>query len=746
MKTANIRVLLIFLLMFLCTFLISACFDSSNSGTGSNQKNPGSDIADSNTADDTDGNQEQADEDADAANSNETSDENGTNNQTPAASTEEDDDDEPLIPSWNKRQQIEISNNTDSELLDYQVMLDVGYVSSMQADFDDLRFTASDDSTLIPYWIESKTDSSSARIWLKVPLIPASGSTTVNMYYGHTLATSVSNIGETFLFGDDFSQETINEEWTEITSGGASAGTLANGKWTKACDGDCDWWTGADFKAGIYVDDLGGKWEAVTLLTTGSQLNLQHYGLMNFEGLQDGYMWGPYSTSAFYLEVTGTGGLCSLVFTDFPVYLKISNITGNSPEEDNTYNYYMSEDGLTWTHCEEYTAIDTMGSIGLFVKDWGEDPVSASFDFFYLKQYAASEPTVSWGEEASSVTELGLKKKRYAVNNNTATALTNHQAEFIIDYDTDMQPDFDDLRFTAADGTTILDYWLESKADSASANIWVKIPQIPASGNTTVFMYYGNSSSASASSFDDTMTNDYSADEKLLLQWLMDAGSGTSIADTSGNNNNGTLTVDGDGGWYGSDNYFTTGDALNFDGSDGDQVSSDVQIDTNLNGDFTLETWIMIDEISSHWGPVFNQLNGNDFNVTVQTGGCEIVLGFSGMGSEYGIGCLEVDTWSHLVVTHDKTEANAFKVYIDSVLERTADFQGLSPNSTSTFALGNDQWGQVLNGRLDEVRVYTRYMTANEVLAHYEHRKYAETELSVQEIALEESVSAVDFE
>ena len=53
--------------------------------------------------------------------------------------------------------------------------------------------------------------------------------------------------------------------------------------------------------------------------------------------------------------------------------------------------------------------------------------------------------------------------------------------------------DFADVRFTADDGETLLDYWMEEKVDGDYAIFWVKVPSIPAHPNkTTIYVYYGN--------------------------------------------------------------------------------------------------------------------------------------------------------------------------------------------------------------------------------------------------------------
>lgn len=65
---------------------------------------------------------------------------------------------------------------------------------------------------------------------------------------------------------------------------------------------------------------------------------------------------------------------------------------------------------------------------------------------------------------------------------------------------------FNDLRFTASDGTTILDYWIESIAGTTPnqlATVWVEFDSI-GTGATTFYMYYGNAAAAAYSDGDDT--------------------------------------------------------------------------------------------------------------------------------------------------------------------------------------------------------------------------------------------------
>lgn len=66
--------------------------------------------------------------------------------------------------------------------------------------------------------------------------------------------------------------------------------------------------------------------------------------------------------------------------------------------------------------------------------------------------------------------------------------------------------DFSDLRFTAADGTTLLDYWIESVSGTTPnqlAAIWVEFDSI-GTGDTTFYMYYGYASATAVSNGDNT--------------------------------------------------------------------------------------------------------------------------------------------------------------------------------------------------------------------------------------------------
>jgi len=99
---------------------------------------------------------------------------------------------------------------------------------------------------------------------------------------------------------------------------------------------------------------------------------------------------------------------------------------------------------------------------------------------------------------------------------------------------TGCKTDFSDLRFTAADGTTLLDYWIESVSGTTPnqvATIWIEFDSI-GTGATTFYMYYGNSAASAVSSgastfmaFDDIERGNNG--DAIGGSWTVTAGAST---------------------------------------------------------------------------------------------------------------------------------------------------------------------------------------------------------------------------
>lgn len=90
------------------------------------------------------------------------------------------------------------------------------------------------------------------------------------------------------------------------------------------------------------------------------------------------------------------------------------------------------------------------------------------------------------------------KRKPITITGGASGAQTDFQLKLAAVYAAAMQSDFDDLRFTQANGTTPIDAWLESKVNDDSAQVWAEFPTTPANTvEQTYYMYYGNAGAAS---------------------------------------------------------------------------------------------------------------------------------------------------------------------------------------------------------------------------------------------------------
>jgi len=108
------------------------------------------------------------------------------------------------------------------------------------------------------------------------------------------------------------------------------------------------------------------------------------------------------------------------------------------------------------------------------------------------------------------------------------------------------------------------------------------------------------------------------------------------------------------------------------------------------------------------------------------TSGLSIQL-WDSAGGDAGIGIagfIETSTWYHLVITYDGTEAFS---YIDTIL-KNSDNTIASPLDTCTddFTIGSKRSGSaanVFNGDIDDVRIFNRVITADEIAALYNEGK-----------------------
>jgi hypothetical protein len=90
---------------------------------------------------------------------------------------------------------------------------------------------------------------------------------------------------------------------------------------------------------------------------------------------------------------------------------------------------------------------------------------------------------------------------RQAISISSPTAVANQPVLVTLIPDPAMNPKGSDLRFTAADGKTLLDYWIESWGGRGDSRIWVKVPE---PGTRALYIYYGNPAALAVSDGEKT--------------------------------------------------------------------------------------------------------------------------------------------------------------------------------------------------------------------------------------------------
>ncbi len=194
--------------------------------------------------------------------------------------------------------------------------------------------------------------------------------------------------------------------------------------------------------------------------------------------------------------------------------------------------------------------------------------------------------------------------------------------------------------------------------------------------------------------------------------------SGTTWTDVSGNGNNGTLT---NGPAY-------SGGSITFDGADD---YARVPYNASLNPDtITVNAWINRSQAvnyahfiglpsnNSTWGPPYMSY-GVEYISTSDT--ISFVLGFTDNSFAYTNFALSFgnNQWFNFTATYDKTNV---KIYINGVLSVTRAETKTMYQSTADFYLGaiNTSSQYPLNGKIANVQVYNRALSATEVQQNFE--------------------------
>jgi hypothetical protein len=203
------------------------------------------------------------------------------------------------------------------------------------------------------------------------------------------------------------------------------------------------------------------------------------------------------------------------------------------------------------------------------------------------------------------------------------------------------------------------------------------------------------------------------ADPNLVGWWKLDETSGLTAADSSVFGNDGTLPNMAGNEWTNG----TVGGALEFDGTD-DYVSVPNSSSLQLTSALTMAGWIKADS----WGSGTDvdiiarkgEDNPNNYQLSIADGLATLYLD-DGDGSGYrGDTLLNTGQWYHIAATWDGTTV---RIYVDGVLDNDPpDLHGDNISTdTRAFYIGGRSGADLLDGILDDIRIYNRALSEAEI-------------------------------
>jgi YVTN family beta-propeller protein len=195
----------------------------------------------------------------------------------------------------------------------------------------------------------------------------------------------------------------------------------------------------------------------------------------------------------------------------------------------------------------------------------------------------------------------------------------------------------------------------------------------------------------------------------LVAAFGFDEGGGSIALDTSGNANDGIIS----GATRSTNGRF--GKALAFDGTN-DLVTVPDTNALDLTDGMTLEAWIQPTTLNDWRTVILKKLPGGlAYGIYASnTGGRPAgYITAGGEQSAQGTAALAIDAWTHVALTYDAT---SLRLYENGV--EIASSTSTAPIATSAEALqigGNSIWGEFFEGLIDEVRIYDRARTPDEI-------------------------------
>jgi hypothetical protein len=294
-------------------------------------------------------------------------------------------------------------------------------------------------------------------------------------------------------------------------------------------------------------------------------------------------------------------------------------------------------------------------------------------------------------------------RKKITINNaNVGSDLTNFPVHVKINADSNMSTALAtgyDVRFTSSDKKTLLDFeretWSGGGGGSATAEFWVEVPTVATAADTDIYIYWGKSDAADASSATAVWDSNFKA------VWHLKEATGVNNVDSTSNGNTGTpvnVTANAAG---------QIGGAENFGGTSSITMSDTVSLD--LPTAWTYSAWVKrganvgsaVDPLFSHW---VNSTTSRQIVIYFAATDNKLYVNVPYISDTlHGTAAISDTNW-HLVTA--TRSGNLWTTYIDGAYDNSTTAAVTQEASANGLVMGEStQLDWHFRGSLDEARV-----------------------------------------
>jgi len=391
----------------------------------------------------------------------------------------------PDFPNW---VQYEISNHPGNGI---QAKIVINWQTGMKYNFDDIRFS-DDNGSKIPYFIESFLSGISAIVWIKL-----TSSYNIYLRWGGG-GKGESNGSKVFEFFDDFSGIALNtSKWT-VTSGTASVSnsiltvSSSSNAYSKVDSVNNLMSKGYVTRVRAKTDHFGSVFAGHEVIAENQSPSVTPLWIYYSEFSNKNVFGGKYSWASTLVNISGwsagTWHVQEIYRDTLSGFFKVDG--------SNTVN---------WT--PNYSTIDS--KMGFYT--YGAS-TRIQIDWVTVGKYSTLTPTftiiTSGCSQKIMYSEINTPPASYLVKSNNIFnlvhptsrnwilyTLSNHpgngiQAKIVINWQTGMKYNFDDIRFNDDNGSK-LNYYIESYTNGDSATVWLKL-----TSSSNIYLRWGSGGSS----------------------------------------------------------------------------------------------------------------------------------------------------------------------------------------------------------------------------------------------------------